>query len=48
VRAAKAARDAAALNLEFTEIKSPIDGRVSNERVTVGNLVQSGGRAATV
>jgi multidrug efflux system membrane fusion protein len=40
VRSAQAAKDAAALNLEFTKIKSPIDGRVSNERVTVGNLVQ--------
>ena len=41
VRSAQAAKDAAALNLEFTKIKSPITGRVSNERVTVGNLVQS-------
>jgi RND family efflux transporter MFP subunit len=48
VRAAKAAKDAAALNLEFTEIKSPIDGRVSNARVTVGNLVQSGAGADNV
>ena len=48
VRAAKAARESAALNLEFTEIKSPIDGRVSNERVTVGNLVQSGAGADNV
>lgn len=42
VRAAQAAKAAAALNLEFTEIRTPIDGRVSNERVTVGNLVQPG------
>jgi multidrug efflux system membrane fusion protein len=42
LRAAQAAKAAAALNLEFTEIRSPIDGRVSNERVTVGNLVQPG------
>jgi RND family efflux transporter MFP subunit len=41
VRSAQAAKDSAALNLEFTKIKSPIAGRVSNERVTVGNLVQS-------
>ncbi len=41
VRSAQAAKDSAALNLEFTRIKSPITGRVSNERVTVGNLVQS-------
>ncbi len=41
VRSAQAAKDSAQLNLEFTKIKSPITGRVSNERVTVGNLVQS-------
>ena len=39
---AEAARNAAALNLEFTQIKSPIDGRVSDQRITVGNLVQPG------
>src|SRR5213075_2410250 len=36
------AKNAAALNLEFTQIKSPIDGRVSDQRITVGNLVQPG------
>ena len=41
-RAAEAAKNSAALNLEFTQIRSPIDGRVSDERVTVGNLVQPG------
>lgn len=41
-RAAEAAKNSAALNLEFTQIKSPIDGRVSDERITVGNLVQPG------
>ena len=40
--AAEAARNSAALNLEFTQIKSPIDGRVSDARITVGNLVQPG------
>ncbi len=39
VATAQAAVDAAKLNLEFTQIKSPIDGRVSREQVTVGNLV---------
>ena len=42
-RSAKAARDSAALNLDFTRITSPLTGRVSNERVTVGNLVTAGG-----
>ena len=39
---AVAAENAAALNLEFTQVKSPIDGRVSDERITLGNLVQPG------
>jgi multidrug efflux system membrane fusion protein len=41
-RSAEAAKNSAALNLEFTQIKSPIDGRVSDARITVGNLVQPG------
>jgi RND family efflux transporter MFP subunit len=41
-RSAEAARNAAALNLDFTQIKSPIDGRVSDRRITLGNLVQPG------
>jgi RND family efflux transporter MFP subunit len=43
VRSAKAAKDSASLNLAFTRITSPIAGRVSNETVTVGNLVTAGG-----
>jgi len=39
---AEAAKNSAALNLEFTQIKSPIDGRVSDARITLGNLVQPG------
>ena len=41
VATAQAAVDAAKLNLDFTRITSPIDGRVSREQVTVGNLVAS-------
>ncbi|MEO6741653.1 MAG: efflux RND transporter periplasmic adaptor subunit [Chthoniobacteraceae bacterium] len=41
-RGAEAAKSSAALNLEFTQVRSPIEGRVSNERITVGNLVQPG------
>jgi RND family efflux transporter MFP subunit len=41
-RSAEAAKNSAALNLEFTQIRSPIDGRVSDARITVGNLVQPG------
>src|SRR5437870_3131666 len=39
---AVAAKNAAALNLEFTQVKSPINGRVSDARITLGNLVQPG------
>lgn len=47
-RSAEAAKNAAALNLEFTQIKSPIDGRVSDARITLGNLVQPGAGAESV
>lgn len=36
-----AALQSARLNLSFTEIRAPIDGRVSNALVTLGNLVTS-------
>jgi RND family efflux transporter MFP subunit len=39
VRAAEAALAAARLNLGFTRIEAPIDGRVSRTNVTTGNLV---------
>lgn len=39
--AATAALTAARLQLEFATVRAPIDGRVSNARVTPGNLVTS-------
>src|SRR5213082_1805117 len=45
---AEAAKNAAALNLEFTQIKSPIEGRISDARITLGNLVQPGPGAESV
>ncbi len=39
---AEATKNSAALNLEFTQVKSPVDGRVSDARITLGNLVQPG------
>ena len=39
---ARAAVTEAELNLEFTKITSPIDGRVSRARIREGNLVQTG------
>jgi RND family efflux transporter MFP subunit len=37
--AAEAARDSAKLDLDYTEVRAPIDGRVSRELVTAGNYV---------
>jgi len=45
VHAAEAALKAAQLDLEFTEVRSPISGRISNARVTAGNLVVGGNSA---
>lgn len=39
VEQAKAALAAVELNLEFTQVRAPISGRVSDRRVDVGNLV---------
>ena len=41
VTAAQAALNAAQLNLEFTHVTSPIDGRVSRQLVNIGNLVKA-------
>jgi RND family efflux transporter MFP subunit len=45
---AKAAVESARLNLEWCRVLSPIDGRVSNKIVTVGNLVNGGAGQATL
>ena len=42
VAAAKAALDAAALNLDFTRVTAPISGRISRALVTSGNFVTNG------
>lgn len=41
VRAAQAAVTAARLDLQFTEVRSPIDGRAGRALVTAGNLAQA-------
>ena len=50
VKSSKAAFDSAKLNLEFTEIRAPIKGRISRALVTEGNLVSGGlsGAGATL
>lgn len=47
VRSAEAALKVASLDLEFTEVRAPISGRISNARVTAGNLVTGGNSAGT-
>jgi len=39
--AATAALATAKLNLDFTQVRAPVDGRVSNAQITPGNLVNS-------
>jgi RND family efflux transporter MFP subunit len=38
---AQASVNSAQLNMDFTEVKSPIEGRISRQLVTKGNLVQA-------
>ncbi|WP_458376783.1 efflux RND transporter periplasmic adaptor subunit [Pseudomonas pergaminensis] len=45
VKAAKAAVDSAKINLAYTQIKSPITGRVSRAEITIGNTVFLGSGA---
>lgn len=47
VKSAEAKVYSARLNLEFTQVRAPIDGRVGRELVTEGNLVSGGGADAT-
>lgn len=42
VQSAEASVEEARLDLEFTEVKAPITGRVSSEYVTEGNLINGG------
>jgi RND family efflux transporter MFP subunit len=48
VQAARAAVDAAQLNVEFTQVRAPISGRISREFVTVGNLINGGTADSTL
>ena len=47
LQAAQAARKTAELNLEWTEVRAPINGRISDRKVDVGNLVAGGAAAST-
>lgn len=46
--AAKSAVEAARLDLEFTEIKAPVSGKISENFVSVGNLISGGSSSATL
>ncbi len=41
VKSAQAAKEVAELNLGYTQIKSPIAGRISRAEITLGNLVET-------
>ncbi len=47
VAAQKAALAQAELDLEFTELKAPISGRIGDRRVSIGNLVTGGTAGGT-
>jgi RND family efflux transporter MFP subunit len=47
VQSAEANVRTAALNLEFTELRSPVDGRIGDRRVSPGNLVIGGSQPST-
>ena len=48
VAGAQAALESAQLNMSFTRVTSPIDGRVSRAEVTRGNLVTGGNNGGTL
>jgi multidrug efflux system membrane fusion protein len=48
VASAEAAQKQAELNLEWTEVKAPIGGRISDTRVDAGNLITGGQTGATL
>lgn len=48
VRSAQANWNRAKLNLEFTDVRAPIDGKISRTRITEGNLVADGDTLTTV
>jgi membrane fusion protein, multidrug efflux system len=48
LQVAKAAEKAAQLNFEWTEVRAPIDGRISDKKVNEGNLVNGGSGNTTL
>lgn len=48
VASARAAARSAALDLEFTEIRSPIAGRIGDRKIDIGNVVSGGSSSSTL
>ena len=48
VQAARAMVNAAQLNVEFTQVRAPIGGRISRNLVSVGNLINGGTTQSTL
>ena len=48
VQAAQAMVEATRLNVEFTQVRAPIGGRISRNLVSVGNLINGGAAQSTV
>jgi membrane fusion protein, multidrug efflux system len=48
LQVAQAAQKAAELNLEWTEVRAPIAGRISDKKVNEGNLVNGGSGSTTL
>jgi RND family efflux transporter MFP subunit len=48
VQAARATVNAVQLNVEFTQVRAPISGRISRNLVSVGNLINGGTTQSTV
>jgi RND family efflux transporter MFP subunit len=48
VQAARATVNAAQLNVEFTQVRAPINGRISRNLVSVGNLINGGTTQSTL
>jgi multidrug efflux system membrane fusion protein len=48
IQSAQANVYSARLNLEFTQVRAPIDGRIGRELITAGNVVNGGGSDSTL
>jgi RND family efflux transporter MFP subunit len=48
VQAARATVNAAQLNVEFTQVRAPLSGRISRNLVSVGNLINGGTTQSTL